>query len=411
MVLAPGASTICTVTLTSPVPIGGIVTKTITAPSGAAITSCSSPTGGLVCGSQPNSTTLNLTCQSFSGICPPGASFQVGVSGASSGSLAQTIALTPPSGGAQTSFNLTGLTSQAGSPTVSLTSSANPSAAGQPVTFTATIACTGFTPTGTVTFKDGTTVLGAVPLSGNQAILTVSSLGTGSHPIAAVYSGDANCIMASSAVLTQVVGATAGAATLTSTANPSPAGQPLTFTATITCASVTPTGSVAFSDGATALGSVPLSGGSATFTTSSLAAGSHTITATYSGDANCVPSSATLSQSITQPESSAAYCAPAVNAPPPGAPCVPFIPSGPQAIAAAIAFCDAAYPSVQQQQACIASLLGNVGGFINPFATGGGILTAPNPPAPRPSGRYCSLPDGSKQWVTLSAPVPTGASC
>jgi YVTN family beta-propeller protein len=411
MVLAPGASTICTVTLTSPVPIGGIVTKTITAPSGAAITSCSSPTGGLVCGSQPNSTTLNLTCQSFSGICPPGASFQVGVSGASSGSLAQTIALTPPSGGAQTSFNLTGLTSQAGSPTVSLTSSANPSAAGQPVTFTATIACTGFTPTGTVTFKDGTTVLGAVPLSGNQAILTVSSLGTGSHPIAAVYSGDANCIMASSAVLTQVVGATAGAATLTSTANPSPAGQPLTFTATITCASVTPTGSVAFSDGATALGSVPLSGGSATFTTSSLAAGSHTITATYSGDANCVPSSATLSQSITQPESSAAYCAPAVNAPPPGAPCVPFIPSGPQAIAAAIAFCDAAYPSVQQQQACIASLLGNVGGFINPFATGGGILTAPNPPAPRPSGRYCSLPDGSKQWVTLGAPVPTGASC
>src|SRR5256886_593828 len=48
----------------------------------------------------------------------------------------------------------------------------------------------------------------------------------------------------------------------------------------------TPTGTVTFKDGASALGTGTLSGGAATFITSGLTAGTHSITAVYSGDAN-----------------------------------------------------------------------------------------------------------------------------
>jgi hypothetical protein len=61
-------------------------------------------------------------------------------------------------------------------------------------------------PTGTVTFIDGTTVLGTVNLNGaGQAILDIPTLGAGSHAIIAVYSGDANYVGSSSLVLVQVV--------------------------------------------------------------------------------------------------------------------------------------------------------------------------------------------------------------
>jgi hypothetical protein len=65
-------------------------------------------------------------------------------------------------------------------------------------------------------------------------------------------------------------------------------GIPVTFTATVASATTgTPTGSVQFLDGATALGSMPLNGiGVATLTSSSLAPGTHSITAQYSGDTN-----------------------------------------------------------------------------------------------------------------------------
>jgi hypothetical protein len=87
---------------------------------------------------------------------------------------------------------------------VALTSSLNPSNFGQSVTFTATV--TGVSPTGTVTFKDGVTVLGTGTLNGSgQATFTTSSLSVGSHSITAVYSGDVNNAAATSAVLTQVV--------------------------------------------------------------------------------------------------------------------------------------------------------------------------------------------------------------
>ena len=90
-----------------------------------------------------------------------------------------------------------------------LTLSAQPSLLGQSVTFTATIAPTipgAGTPTGLVTFNDGSTLLGTAALNGNGvATLTVASLTVATHTITAGYSGDTNYGGGSSTKLLQTV--------------------------------------------------------------------------------------------------------------------------------------------------------------------------------------------------------------
>jgi hypothetical protein len=77
-----------------------------------------------------------------------------------------------------------------GSSTTVLSSSKSPSDFGQSVTFTAKVA--GLSPTGTVTFFDNGTQIGAATLAAGMASLTTSSLAAGSHSISAKYSGDPN---------------------------------------------------------------------------------------------------------------------------------------------------------------------------------------------------------------------------
>ena len=185
--------------------------------------------------------------------------------------------------------------------TTALVSSLNPSTFGQSVTFTATV--TGSSPTGTVQFKDGAANLGApVSLAGATASFTTSSLAVGTHPITAVYGGDATNAGSTSSILNQVVnssGATATTTTVVSSPNPSTVGQTVTFTATVN--GNNPTGTVQFRDGGIDLGApVAMSGGVATLTTSSFAAGTHPITAAYSGDAgNLASTSAILNQIVS----------------------------------------------------------------------------------------------------------------
>ena len=77
--------------------------------------------------------------------------------------------------------------------TTSLTSSQNPSQLGQTVKFAASVTGQyGGTPTGSITFKDGQTVLGQVQLSGGVARYKTSTLTAGKHHIWANYSGDQN---------------------------------------------------------------------------------------------------------------------------------------------------------------------------------------------------------------------------
>jgi hypothetical protein len=186
---------------------------------------------------------------------------------------------------------------------IMLDASPNPSAFGEPVTFTATVTVSGAPVTlGAVTFSEGATVLaGPTALSASgQAALTTSALGPGPHTITAAYSG-APGFGASSAAVTQNVGAAPSQTVLASSANPSGVGQPVTFTATVTSLGAAVTqGSVVFREAATVLGG-PVSldaGGHASFSTSSLGLGSHTITADYSGTALAQPSSASIVQTV-----------------------------------------------------------------------------------------------------------------
>jgi hypothetical protein len=92
--------------------------------------------------------------------------------------------------------------------TTAVVSSAASSFAGQPVTFTATVAGGSPLAGDTVTFKDGSAVLGAVTLSDGQTVasLTTSALTAGVHTITAEFSGDA-LNEASSGRVTQAVSA------------------------------------------------------------------------------------------------------------------------------------------------------------------------------------------------------------
>jgi hypothetical protein len=93
--------------------------------------------------------------------------------------------------------------------TTALASSANPSAFGSNVTFTATVNHTAARmPTGSVTFMDGTTTLGTVALSSGSAAFSTSALAVGAHSITAVYSGDFSYLGSTSSVLTQTVNPT-----------------------------------------------------------------------------------------------------------------------------------------------------------------------------------------------------------
>jgi Tol biopolymer transport system component len=194
--------------------------------------------------------------------------------------------------------------------TTALVSSANPSAFGQAVTFTATVSSPSGTPTGTVTFLNGATSLGAATLGpSGMASLTTAALAVGPHSITASYGGDTNFNASSSSSLSQTVNRAATTVTSISSANPSVFGQGVTLSAVVAPVSPgagSPSGTVTFQDGATSLGTSALTNGKASFTTSSLAAAAHSITAVYNGDGNFnAASSAPLAQAVNKASSSA----------------------------------------------------------------------------------------------------------
>ncbi|HOG45150.1 MAG TPA: Ig-like domain repeat protein [Anaerolineae bacterium] len=171
---------------------------------------------------------------------------------------------------------------------------------GQSVTFTATVTAMApgsGTPTGTVTFMDGATVLGSAVLDGSgKATLSTASLAVGARTISVEYAGDGNYTTSSGTCSLTVKRADTTTALVAAPAA-SVCGQGVTFSATVTVdapGSGTPTGSITFRDGAATLGSGLLDGaGTATLSTTSLAVGRHTITAEYAGDGNVQGSSAT----------------------------------------------------------------------------------------------------------------------
>jgi hypothetical protein len=194
--------------------------------------------------------------------------------------------------------------------TTALTVAPNPASVGQSVTFTATVAAgsgASGTPTGTVTFLNGTASLGTGTLSSGSATFSTSSLAAGTYSITATYGGDSTFAASSSGAVSVTVNAApvavATSTTLTASSSTAVAGTNLTFTASVIPASGSgiPTGSIVFSDGTAQLGTGTLdSTGNAAYSTSSLAVGAHSITAAYSGDTNYTASvSSPLSITIT----------------------------------------------------------------------------------------------------------------
>jgi YVTN family beta-propeller protein len=186
----------------------------------------------------------------------------------------------------------TGTAPVATASTTTLSASATSIAAGASVTLTATVAPASGTPTptGTVTFKDGSTTLGTGALnSSGVAAYSTSALGIGTHSVTASYGGDGRNLASVSSVVSVSVVTSSTTTTLTASSASAVVGSSDTFTATVAGSSggATPTGTVTFNDGTTALGTATLnSSGVSTFSTSSLAAGTHSITASYAGDAN-----------------------------------------------------------------------------------------------------------------------------
>lgn len=174
------------------------------------------------------------------------------------------------------------------STTLNVISSANPATEFAPINFTATLSGWTTAPTGNITFSDGSSTLGSAVIGSNGvASFPVPPLAVGVHHITAVYAGDATDY-GSQYGFDQTVNLATTTTNLSTSANVVQFSTPITFTATVTgVPASTPTGNVAFKDGATILSTVPVNSlGVATYVNTTLPAGTHTITAAYLGDSD-----------------------------------------------------------------------------------------------------------------------------
>lgn len=179
---------------------------------------------------------------------------------------------------------------------------------GQTVTLSADVApSSGSAPvTGSVTFKDGATVLGTVGLDGSgNASLDVSAFAVGNHSITAAYSGDDVYEPSVSAPDALTVARASSDLGLVSADDSTVSGEAVNLTADIAAVAPgagVPTGAVQLLvDGSPVGDPVELSGGVAVLDPlSSLGAGDHTLAVSYPGDANFLPSTASLTQHVTR---------------------------------------------------------------------------------------------------------------
>jgi len=167
----------------------------------------------------------------------------------------------------------------------------------------------GGTPTGKVQFYDGATAIGSavtVDGSGNATLSSYAFTSAHTATVTAVYTGDT---IYSTVTSVQFSVPVVKATTTTTVAMTSPAtatvgvGAPATFVATISGGS-SPSGTVQFYNGSTAIGSaVTVSGGAATLSGITFTpAQTATITAVYSGDAaNTASTSPVLSVVVITP--------------------------------------------------------------------------------------------------------------
>ena len=185
--------------------------------------------------------------------------------------------------------------------TTMLTSGPNPSNYGEAVTLRAQVTTTAvIAPTGTVTFKSGTTTLADEALNtSGVATLNTTTLAVGNHSITATYNGNSANEKSISTTLSQTVNQAAVSMSLRSTPNPSAYGTPVELTARLVSNGKVPTGKVTFSLAGVTLGTSAIGEtGSATFSTTKLSPGSDTVFATYAGDSDYSAATASVTQVV-----------------------------------------------------------------------------------------------------------------
>jgi Bacterial Ig-like domain (group 3)/FG-GAP-like repeat/FG-GAP repeat len=133
--------------------------------------------------------------------------------------------------GPSTGFASVSVTAPAATSTT-LTASATSIDEQQQVTFTATVQ--GNTPTGSVTFLNGSMSIGTATISGNTATLTTSFATAGAVSLTANYGGDANNLASTSAPITVTVAAPGFAISVSPASATVTAGQSATFTIVVT---------------------------------------------------------------------------------------------------------------------------------------------------------------------------------
>jgi Ca2+-binding RTX toxin-like protein len=141
-------------------------------------------------------------------------------------------------------------------------------------------------PTGSVTFKEGSTVIGSANLNGSGvATLDAAALSLSTHTITAIYGGDS--VYEASTIgtpITETIVLVPTTITLIESNDEVDAGSNVSFVATVL--PVTATGTVTFSENGTTLGTDTITGsGRAALDISTLSGGTHHVIATYSGDA------------------------------------------------------------------------------------------------------------------------------
>jgi len=213
-----------------------------------------------------------------------------------------TVTASYPGDGNYAAANLTATVTVSAATGPDALTSSNPSPAfGSPVTFTFTIPLVnGISPTGSVSFYNGTTLLGTGAVSAaGVATITTTALPAGTDTVRAVYPGDTNYAASTPTVAETVAPAASAGDTLTATPTAPTLGSPVTLTFTVPLVNgAAPTGSVSFYNGGTLLGSGTISAsGVATITTSALPAGTDTVRASYTGDSDYA--TATLTTMVT----------------------------------------------------------------------------------------------------------------
>jgi hypothetical protein len=173
-----------------------------------------------------------------------------------------------------------------------------------PVTFTAVVSTrTAPVTAGSVSFMQGSTVVANVSVnSAGAASFTTASLPVGGTAISAVYNGSDGLLPSTSPTIVQSVVPFSTVTSLVSSANPSPVGQPVILTASVTAGGSPATaGTVTFRRGPRVLGTVSLdASGAASLVMTSLPAGMVRIQAVYNGTTTFLSSvSPVLTQKIS----------------------------------------------------------------------------------------------------------------